>query len=60
MVVVDGIDLDEYYVVKTPYNGTGDDGGDPMVDNMNIWYEVRDNYYHWFTCDGSRLLTPAV
>ena len=44
MVVVGDADLDENYVVKTPYNGTGDAGGDPMVHNMNIWYEVRDSY----------------
>lgn len=40
MVVIDGVDLDEIYVLKVPYNGTGENGGDPMVDNLNIWYEV--------------------
>lgn len=40
MVVIDGVNLDEEYVVKIPYNGTGETGGDPMVDNLNIWYEV--------------------
>lgn len=43
MVVVGDTDLDENYVIKTPYNGTGDSGGDPMKVDMNIWYEVRLN-----------------
>lgn len=44
MVVVDGVDLDDYYVVKiTPYNGTGPTGGDSLTENLNIWYEVRGN-----------------
>ena len=30
------------YVVKVPYNGTGMAGGDPLKENLNIWYEVRD------------------
>lgn len=42
MVVVDGIDLDDYYVGKTPYNGTEADGGDPTTENLNIWYESGD------------------
>lgn len=41
MVVIDGIDLDKYYVVKVPYNGTGPAGGNPMTEDLNIWYEVR-------------------
>lgn len=40
MVVIGDTDLDENYIAKVPYNGTGDTGGDPMVDNLNIWYEV--------------------
>lgn len=43
MVVIGDVDLDELYVAKIPYNGTGDTGGDPMVDNLNIWYEVRSD-----------------
>ena len=43
MAVIDGVDLDGLdYVVKVPYNGTGATGGDPMTDNLNIWYEVRN------------------
>ena len=42
-MVVGDTDLDENYVIKTPYNGTGDSGGDPMKVDMNIWYEVRLN-----------------
>ncbi len=38
---VDGIDLDALnYTVKVPYNGTGPSGGDPLTENLNIWYEV--------------------
>ena len=38
---LDGMDLDDLnYVQKFPYNGTGAAGGDPLVDNLNIWYEV--------------------
>lgn len=42
MVVVDGIDLDEYYIGKTAYNGTGAAGGDPTMEDLNIWYESGD------------------
>ncbi len=28
------------YVVLVPFNGTGATGGDPLVDNFNIWYQV--------------------
>lgn len=42
MVVVDGIDLDEYYITKVPYNGTGATGGDSVTENLNIWYESGD------------------
>lgn len=41
MAVIDNVDLDALdYVVKVPYNGTGAAGGDPMIANLNIWYEV--------------------
>ncbi|KAL9942890.1 hypothetical protein D7B24_002668 [Verticillium nonalfalfae] len=37
------IDLDNLnYVPKYPYNGTGDSGGDPLKDDLNIWYESGD------------------
>ncbi|PKS06390.1 hypothetical protein jhhlp_007138 [Lomentospora prolificans] len=43
MADVDKVDLDSLnYVVKVPYNGTGPMGGDPLEDNMNIWYESGD------------------
>ncbi|SPN96930.1 probable ammonium transporter MEPa [Cephalotrichum gorgonifer] len=29
------------YVVKVPYNGTGATGGNPLTENLNIWYEAR-------------------
>ena len=35
---VDNTGLD--YVVKVPYNGTGMTGGDPLTENLNIWYEA--------------------
>lgn len=41
MVVIDGIDLDAYYVPKVPYNGTGSTGGNSQTDDLNIWYEVK-------------------
>ena len=28
------------YVVKVPYNGTGMAGGDPLTEDLNIWYEA--------------------
>lgn len=41
MVVLDGVDLDSLdYVVKAPFNGSGAAGGDPLTENVNIWYEV--------------------
>lgn len=41
MTDVQTVDLDSLnYVVKVPYNGTGPMGGNPLEDNMNIWYEV--------------------
>src|SRR6266699_3540294 len=40
-VIIDGVDLDGLnYTVKVPFNGTFPDGGDPLVENLNIWYEV--------------------
>lgn len=42
MVVVDGVDLDDEYVIRiSTYNGTGPTGGDSLTQNLNIWYEVR-------------------
>lgn len=40
MVVIDGIDLDQNYIVKVPYNGSGPTGGNALRENLNIWYEV--------------------
>lgn len=41
MVVLEGVDLDALnYIKKIPYNGTGATGGDSLVDDLNIWYEV--------------------
>ena len=28
------------YVPLVPYNGTGATGGDALVDDLNIWYQV--------------------
>lgn len=42
MVVVDGVELDDYYIIKVPYNGTGAAGGDSITENLNIWYETGD------------------
>lgn len=41
MVVLDGVDLDSLdYIVKVPFNGSGPTGGDPLTEDLNIWYEV--------------------
>lgn len=41
MVVLDGVDLDSLdYIVKAPFNGSGPAGGDPLTEDLNIWYEV--------------------
>jgi len=41
MADTDNLDLDHLnYTVKVPYNGTGATGGNPLEDNLNIWYEV--------------------
>lgn len=41
MVVIDGVDLDEEYVMRVAtYNGTGPTGGDSLTEDLNIWYEV--------------------
>ncbi|KAK1769509.1 ammonium transporter AmtB-like domain-containing protein [Phialemonium atrogriseum] len=43
MAVPEDVDLDALnYVVKVPYNGTGATGGDPMTENLNMWYETGD------------------
>lgn len=41
MVVINGVDLDDEYVVRvSSYNGTGPTGGDSLTEDLNIWYEV--------------------
>lgn len=41
MVVVDGVDLDDMYVLRVAtYNGTRATGGDSLTQDLNIWYEV--------------------
>ncbi|KAL8387822.1 hypothetical protein RB595_009650 [Gaeumannomyces hyphopodioides] len=42
MVTVDGVDLDSQYIIKVPYNGTLPTGGDPLSQNLNIFYETGD------------------
>ncbi len=37
----DKVDLTDLpYVPLVPYNGTGASGGDPLLNNLNLWYEV--------------------
>jgi len=31
---------DNHFIVLVPYNGTGATGGNPLVDDLNIWYQV--------------------
>ncbi|KAI0392394.1 ammonium transporter [Xylariaceae sp. FL0594] len=42
MVVLDGVDLNDNYVAKVPYNGTTPTGGDPLTENLNVFYESGD------------------
>ncbi|KLU84059.1 hypothetical protein MAPG_03104 [Magnaporthiopsis poae ATCC 64411] len=42
MVTVEGVDLDAQYIIKVPYNGTVPTGGDPLQNNLNIFYETGD------------------
>ncbi|CAK7241462.1 MAG: ammonium transporter Amt1 [Sporothrix thermara] len=42
MVVIDGVDLDDLYVVRVAYNGSGKTGGDSLTEDLNIWYETGD------------------
>ncbi|KAI1814108.1 ammonium transporter [Poronia punctata] len=42
MVVLDGIDLDDHYIPKIAYNGTGMTWGDSLNENLNIFYESGD------------------
>ncbi|KAI1859768.1 hypothetical protein JX265_010217 [Neoarthrinium moseri] len=45
VVNINGVDVDLdalNYIVKVPYNGTGEAGGDPITENLNIWYETGD------------------
>lgn len=42
MVVIDGMNLDDIYVVKVAYNGSGPTGGDSLTEDLNIWYETGD------------------
>ena len=30
------------YTVQDPYNGTGPTGGDSLVQDLNVFYQVRD------------------
>jgi Amt family ammonium transporter len=37
-----GVDLSALnYTVLVPYNGTTATGGDPMVEDLNVFYNVR-------------------
>lgn len=41
MVVINGVDLDDEYIVRVAsYNGSGPTGGDSLTEDLNIWYEV--------------------
>jgi Amt family ammonium transporter len=52
MAVIEGTDLDALnYVVKVPYNGTGAAGGNPITDDLNIWYEV--SYLNFPMCSSA-------
>ncbi|TLD12655.1 uncharacterized protein PgNI_04819 [Pyricularia grisea] len=42
MVKIDGIELDDFYAVKRPYNGSAETGGDPLVQDLNVWYHTGD------------------
>jgi hypothetical protein len=43
MVVLNGTNLDDYYIAKVNYNGTkgvASAGGDSLTENLNVFYEV--------------------
>ena len=31
---------EEDYILLVPYNGTSDQGANPLEQNVNVWYEV--------------------
>lgn len=51
MVVINGVDLDDEYIVRVAaYNGSGPTGGDSLTEDLNIWYEVS----HFIAAEVSR------
>jgi len=57
VITVNGVDIDLdqlNYIVKFPYNGTIATGGDSLTQNLNIWYEVRLDFFFWCGTDTQR------
>lgn len=40
MVKIHEIELDDFYAIKRPYNGSAETGGDALVQDLNVWYNV--------------------
>jgi len=58
---MDGVDLDHLpYSPLVPYNGTGSLGGDPLEENLNIWYESGDIAFIIFSTALVLLMIPGV
>jgi len=57
MVFLDnGTDLDAYYIAKVKFNGTKiPTGGDPLTENLNVFYEVKHTHMVSHTRGESRL-----
>ncbi|KAL2132304.1 hypothetical protein VTI74DRAFT_3967 [Chaetomium olivicolor] len=48
------------YVPLVPYNGTGAMGGDPLVDDLNIWYQSGDIAFMIIATPLVLLMVPGV
>ncbi|TLS28017.1 hypothetical protein PpBr36_00285 [Pyricularia pennisetigena] len=60
MVKIDGVELDNLYAVKRPYNGTVETGGDPLVQDLNVWYNVGARLPFWQTGDIAFVITSTA
>lgn len=48
------------YVPLVPYNGTGDTGGDSLVDNLNVWYQSGDITFMIISTALVLMMVPGV
>ncbi|KAK3941510.1 ammonium transporter [Diplogelasinospora grovesii] len=58
---LNGVDLNNLdYVILVPYNGTGNTGGNPLTDDLNIWYESGDIAFMIISTALVLLMIPGV